>query len=283
MTALTKIEKFQMDSSYFDEKQIELIKNSICKGATDEELQFFLMACKRTRLDPFAKQIHSVPRGGQRTIQTSVDGFRLIADRSGMYAPGKEPTFTYDKHGNLESSTAYVMKQTKDGTWHQISANAHYVEYNAGSPLWKKMPRAMLSKCAECLALRKAFPAEMSGLYGKEEMDQAETIDTTHATDAIRYANPNVKPLYTSEPEIIKQTITMEQAIELQTLLNGCSDKAKDGFANTLKMIIKVSCIEDLPVENYPNVKKRLTLSFKEHQDELLQAEMDNRGEVTEL
>lgn len=272
MTSLTKIEKFQMDSSYFDEKQIELIKNSICKGATDEELQFFLMACKRTRLDPFAKQIHSVPRGGQRTIQTSVDGFRLIADRTGRYAPGKEPTFTYDKHGNLESSTAYVMKQTRDGTWHQASANAHYVEYNAGSPLWKKMPRAMLSKCAECLALRKAFPAEMSGLYGKEEMDQADMP-----------VKVDVNPLYTSEPEIIKQTITMEQAIELQTLLNGCSDKAKDGFANTLKMIIKVSCIEDLPVENYPNVKKRLTLSFKEHQDELLQAEMDNRGEVTEL
>ncbi len=262
MTALTKVEKFQM-STHFDEAQVELIKNSICKGASNEELQFFIYACQRTGLDPFARQIYSVPRGGQRTIQTSVDGFRLIADRSGKYAPGKEPTFVYDKNGNLESATAFVMKQTRDGTWHEISANAHYSEYNAMTPLWKKMPRAMLSKCAECLALRKAFPAEMSGIYGQEEMDQAN--------------KPDVNPLYMEQHQTVKQTISMEQAIELQTLLNGCSDKAKDGFNETLKKIIKVDCIEDLPIENYPNIKKRLEQRFKEHQNELLEAEMANR------
>src|SRR6185369_15855724 len=107
MTALTKVEKTQIATSHFDEKQVELIKNSICKGASNEELQFFLMACQRTGLDPFARQIYSVPRGGQRTIQTSVDGFRLIADRSGKYAPGREPTYEYDKSGNLMSATSY--------------------------------------------------------------------------------------------------------------------------------------------------------------------------------
>jgi len=147
MTALTKIEKFQPTNGQFSDDQIDLIKNSICKGASNEELQFFIMACQRTGLDPFAKQIYSVPRGGQRTIQTSVDGFRLIADRSGKYAPGKEPTFEYDKNGSLLSATSYVKKQTRDGTWHEISANAHFDEYNANSPLWKKMPRAMLAKC----------------------------------------------------------------------------------------------------------------------------------------
>lgn len=264
MTDLAKVEKLNLlGKAYFNEDQIELIKNSICKGATNEELKFFLMACERTKLDPFARQIYSVPRGGQRTIQTSVDGFRLIADRSGKYAPGREPTFEYDKNGNLVSATSYVMKQTKDGTWHEVSANAHFSEYNAGSPLWKKMPRAMLSKCSECLALRKAFPSEMSGIYGKEEMDQADIED--------------VKPLYTDKSIVIEPTISIEQSIELQNLLNGCSESSKNGFNETLKKVIKIDSIEDLPCSKYENIKERLTLSYKKHQNDLLEAEMANR------
>ncbi len=257
MTQLQKVETFQ--TAHFNEQQIDLIKNSICKGATNEELQFFIYACQRTGLDPFARQIYSVPRGGQRTIQTSVDGFRLIADRSGRYAPGREPTFAYDKNGNLESATSYVMKQTKDGTWHEVSANAHYSEYNAGSPLWKKMPRAMLSKCAECLALRKAFPAEMSGLYGQEEMDQADS-----------------KPHHTEKNEVVV-AISTQQAVELNQLLLGCSKDSQDGFNAFMKNNLSIDSLEDLPVEKYENIKSRLLASYKKYQEELVEKEMANK------
>ncbi len=262
MNEITKVEKFQSPACHFDERQIELIKNSICKGASNEELQFFLMACQKTGLDPFSRQIYSVPRGGQRTIQTSVDGFRLIADRSGRYSPGREPTFEYDKNGNLLSATAYVMKQTKDGTWHEVSANAHYHEYNAGSPLWKKMPRAMLSKCAECLALRKSFPAEMSGLYGQEEMDQAD------------------KPAIVISQE--ETTISVEQALELQALLNGCSDAAKKGFLEVIKKRFNTTHIEYLPASEYEKQKETLKARYKVNQDALLEKEMANDVRVVE-
>lgn len=176
MTAL--IQKIESLPSDFDQNKIDLIKNTVCRGATNDDLQIFLLVCQRTGLDPFMKQIYSIPRGGQRTIQTSIDGLRLIAERTGKYSPGKESIYTYDDKKNLVSSTSYVKKMTKDGTWHDISATAIYSEYNPGgkNTFWSKMPHIMLAKCAEALALRKAFPAEMSGIYTKEEMDQAEPI-----------------------------------------------------------------------------------------------------------
>lgn len=162
------------------EQQKDLIKRTICKGATDDELQLFIHACKHTGLDPFMKQIHAVKRktknGDVMSIQTGIDGLRLIADRSGNYAPGKEPSFNYDANNRVKSATAYIKKRTVDGAWHEVSATAFYAEYKPtySNDFWDNKPHIMLAKCAEALALRKAFPAEMSGLYTAEEMAQAD-------------------------------------------------------------------------------------------------------------
>ena len=174
-SALQKIETMPIE---FTHDKVNLLKQTVCKGSSDNEFELFLHVCKRTGLDPFMKQIYSIPRGGQRTIQTAIDGFRLIAERTGRYAPGKESTYVYDDKGNLFSATSYVKKMTPDGTWHEISASAIFNEYCPGNgTFWKKMPHVMLAKCAEAIALRKAFPAELAGIYSKEEMAQAEKGD----------------------------------------------------------------------------------------------------------
>src|SRR5690606_36600618 len=51
----------------------------------------FLHHCSRTGLDPVARQIYLIERGGKHTIQVSIDGARLVAERSGKYA-GQTPT-----------------------------------------------------------------------------------------------------------------------------------------------------------------------------------------------
>jgi len=170
-----------------DEKKLQLMKDTICKGSSDDEFQLFTYTCKRLGLDPFARQIYPVKRWDSNlkkevmTIQTGIDGYRLIADRTGRYSPGRESTYVHDKNGRLISATAYVMKQTPDGHWHECAYTAHYSEYVSlkkdGTPtnMWASKPYLMLSKCAESGCLRRAFPAELSGVYTKEEMTQADS------------------------------------------------------------------------------------------------------------
>lgn len=223
-----------------DDSKIELLKTTICKGSTDEEFQLFLHACKRTGLDPFMKQIHAVKRWDSATkrevmsIQTGIDGFRLIADRSGRFCPGREPTFTYDKDGNLLSATAYVKKQTKDGTWHEVPATAFYQEYvqktKEGKPtkFWATMPHGQLAKCAEALALRKAFPAELSGLYAKEEMEQADN-ETVHEKKPIAEVLKEAAPVnYLSDDELgYLNQLFVENDDERKKMEKVCSDFRK--------------------------------------------------------
>ncbi len=241
----------------FSNEQIDILKNSICKGVSNEEFQIFIMACNKTQLDPFMRQIYAVKRWDSKqnknvmTIQTGIDGYRLIAERTGCYAPDSEPTYNYDSEGRLTSSTAYIKKQTKDGTWHTISASAYMDEYcqktKDGRPMgmWSNMPRTMLSKCAEAQALRKAFPAEMSGVYTKEEMQQAEDVTPK---------------------------ISLEQASELNMILSECSLEYVKWFNSSIIKKYKTENLCDLPADLFDRIKiaaiKNMEETFSKNKQE---------------
>jgi phage recombination protein Bet len=192
--------------SNLDQDKVDLLKRTICKGASDDELQLFIHACNHTQLDPFMRQIYAVKRNNIMTIQTGIDGYRLIAERTGRYMPGKESTFIYGEKGELFSATAYVKKMDSKGDWHEIAATAHFIEYNARNQMWAKMPCCMLSKCAEALCLRKSFPADLSGLYTKEEMEQADEEPL---------------PMITNEPTKLfpREIITSEEAQAIEEFI----------------------------------------------------------------
>ncbi len=159
------------------QEQIQLIKQMYAKDTTDTELQHFLYVCKKTGLNPLTRQIYLIKRKGQITIQTGIDGFRSIAERTGEYmASDQEPIFCYDGNDALFSCTLFVKRyHSASGTWHNIASKAYYREYCVpNSPMWTKMPHTMIAKCAEALALRKAFPEQLGGLYTQDEMMQAD-------------------------------------------------------------------------------------------------------------
>lgn len=170
----------------FSTDQVELIKKQIAPKATNDELQLFLYQAKRTGLDPLTRQIYCIHRydknvGQKMTVQTSIDGFRVIAERSGDYAGQDEPEFL-EVDGKITCCKVRVYKFRGDIRYLASVGVAYWDEYvpTAGQDyMWKKMPHTMISKVAEALGLRKAYPQDLSGLYTNDEMRQADRGEET--------------------------------------------------------------------------------------------------------
>lgn len=186
----------------FTDDQVALISRTIAVGCTSDEMKLFLYQCRRTNLDPFSRQIYAIKRGGKMTIQTSIDGYRLIAERSGKYEGqtivqwcGDDGIWTevwLKKEPPSAAKVGVYREKFRDAVY----GVAKWSEYAQNSPLWQKMGALMLSKCSESLALRKAFPQELSGIYTAEEMQQAD--QTT--VEVISQEHELIEPY--REPEI---------------------------------------------------------------------------------
>lgn len=215
----------------FSNEQIRLLGETVAKGCDQDELAFFLQVAKLKRLDPFTGQIHVVKRWDSQagkekiTIQTGVDGYRVIASRTGELAGIDDPEYDAEEEEHPKWAKVTVYRYGRGNEKVPYRATARWSEYvqmkKDGNPnsMWKKMPYLMLGKVSESLALRKAFPDELSGMYTNEEMDQADNESHGVSPDSV-FGKPQVAmPRSTDEkkPEAVKaQTATQGQQTQQQ-------------------------------------------------------------------
>lgn len=252
-----------------DEQRAVLAQAGVDKDATNAELAAFLHVCQRRKLDPFTRQIYLIGRWDKRasrkvyTIQTSIDGFRLIArraaDASGIDYE-YEDTVWFGPDGSrhevwLSDQPPAAAKVVVIRNGRRYDAVARYSAYaqtdKDGKPTgqWRTMPDTMTAKCAEALALRKAFPEDLGGLYTSDEMGQADNPDRAmHVVQGKAERPEPPKPPQASTQEqgdaLVSKALLMRLGAQFTTL--GVTDRDEGLMTIALLTGIKVTNTREL-------------------------------------
>lgn len=191
---------------------LELIRRTVASGANDDELQLYLHDCHRHGVHPLDKLLHFSVRVDRKTGArkytpiTSIDLFRSRAADTGHHAGTDDAVFTGEPGSRFPATATVTVYRIVQGVRCAFTATARWSEYKPefNDFMWLRMPHTMLSKCAEALALRKAFPAELGGLYTTDEMAQAQRPDhdvhdspeanTIPVEDQLRARQANPRP-----------------------------------------------------------------------------------------
>ena len=174
------------------------VRAMYAKQLNESQVIVFSQVAKNLKLDIYRKQISptirsvktKMPDGSVQYIPTlvpvvTVDGYRAIAFRSKRHAGTDDAIFEYDAAGKPVKATVTVYAIVGKEKC-AFTASARMSEYIVNdSHFWTGKPHIMLAKCAECLALRKAFPEELGGTYYEGEVMQ--TQEETARDEVVAY------------------------------------------------------------------------------------------------
>lgn len=192
------------DQDTFTPQQRAVLSHMGVENAPEEDLQVFAYVSQRTGLDPFARQIHMIGRnalmrgadgrevwGTKYTIQTGIDGYRLIgrraADRARVAISVGAPEWAHEdgtwrpvwsnKWGRPVGARVTIMRGDSPFTGVALFEEYAQTKRDGGlTKMWSQRPAGQIAKCAEALAWRMAFPQDMQGVYVDDEMHQADNV-----------------------------------------------------------------------------------------------------------
>jgi phage recombination protein Bet len=192
----------------FSKDDIDLIKSTVAKGATDNELKLFLYRCKNMGLDPLKPgQVHFVKYGSAPgSIIVGIEGFRSKAAATNKLSGIKRGVIR-DEKGKVVAGWCEVYRTD----WqHPAREEVAFSEYTTGKNLWQTKPETMIKKVAEVAALRMAFPDVLGGVYSDDEMPT-----DSHNHDRAKQLTATAKNV-SERPDFEASTYFLEGAPDLE-------------------------------------------------------------------
>ena len=246
----------------FSEKQLSRLREEYSQ-LDENEFASFVEQAERLELDPFARQIYAVKKDGEKSrILCTIDGLRIVAERSGKYA-GQTPAVWCGIDGIwkdvwLEKTPPAACKVgvMRSDFAQPLYAVARFDSYNQGTSYWISMPDIMISKCAEALALRRAFPASLSGCYSDAEIGTDKQISRTYDTKPLE--EKTILADYVADPDVLKRIDIAEALKERDSRGELYADKDIATLTRIRNRLTRLLREEQIPEEKAAVIQRKV-------------------------
>ena len=149
------------------------LKNTVFKGASDDELLALVVTANIYQLNPFLKEIYAFPKkGGGIVPLVGFDGWVKIANRQPNLDGMDVEVFGNDKNPTHAVCKIYLKNRSRP-----VEITEYFSECHRNTDPWNQMPRRMLRNKAVIQAVRIAFG--VAGIHDEDDANDMTMRDVT--------------------------------------------------------------------------------------------------------